>query len=196
MRRLKRLLTLAFVVLAALYLFLVLNVNVLFVPSDELEPSLSANQIVLISRETVAEPGDVVAIESHERVLLRRVFTHGPTAVSCFKGIGFENGQMKRFVQVGEIGDDGQNEGVITEQWGTHSILIKRDMKLVPVRSGVKGRVLTIPADELLVGCQNRIRCNGCGFMSVPRASIVGRVRNQDDDHVFRWLTAIVAYFR
>ncbi|MGB0647250.1 MAG: hypothetical protein ACPGQS_08765 [Bradymonadia bacterium] len=194
MRKLKRLLTLIFAVLAALYLFLVLNVNVVFVPSDELEPSFLLNQILLISPDKLARAGDVVAFEEQGRVVLRRVFARGPSSVSCFKGIGYEDGQMKHFVQAEEVGDTGRQIGVIMEQWGTDAIPIKRVMKLVPVGTGAKAPVLEVPDGELLVGCQNRVSCGGCGFRSVSRESTLGRVRDQD--HVYRWLTALVAYFR
>ena len=101
---------------------------------------------------------------------------------------------MKHFVHSKDIGDGGRSVAVVSEKWGTESIPIQRVMKLVPLRSGTKAPALNVPKGALLVGCQNRVSCGGCGFGSVPRESILGRVRDQD--HVYRWLTTVVAYFR
>ena len=35
----------------------------------------------------------------------------GPTSVSCFKGIGYEDGQMKHFVHSKDIGDGAERCG-------------------------------------------------------------------------------------
>lgn len=192
--RLRSILSLSALILSLFYVLLVLNVTIVFVQNDALEPSVMSGQFVFLSHDQSVKPGDVVALETSGSVKLRRVFAMGPTTVACAKEAGFVEGQAVPFTAEDKHWVNENSIGNVNERWGLISVRIKRNMKLVPQRLSALQDEVEVPAQSFLVGCQNRVRCGGCGFKSVTQSQVVGRMRAEG--FVYNWLDQISSLWR
>ena len=184
--RVRRILTAGVVMLCILYGFFVFNVTIVSVQTHELEPSLTPGEVIFLTRDKSVAPGDVVAVEQAGVVRLRRVFAMGPITVNCVKQSGFVDDELVQFSDDQSAWLSADTTGEVSERWGSISVPIKRKMKLVPRTLSTQSFPTVVQAGELLVGCQNRIQCGGCGFESTQIAQVIGRMRESGWLH--RWL--------
>ena len=137
------------------------------------------------------EPNHLAVNESCSFDALNR---NRPVTVQCVKATGFIDGEMIRFSTNHSDWSNANGVGEVSERWGLVSIPIRRNMKLVgqDIRNGAISTV--VPKGAFLVGCQNRVRCGGCGFRSVTQADIFGQMRQHG--LVFSWLSQADALWR
>jgi hypothetical protein len=192
--RFRNLLGVSVVALCLVYLFLVLNVTIVLVQDEALLPSVASNSFVFLEHEETTKPGDVVAIGQSDTLELRRVFALGPVTAQCVKGTGFIDGEMVRFSTSHSNWSNAEDVGEVSERWGLVSIPIRRNMKLVSQRARRGTFSTVVPDGAFLVGCQNRVRCGGCGFRSVTQAEVFGQMRQHG--LIFSWLSRAGALWR
>lgn len=192
--RLRTAVSLSAIGLCLVYLLLVFNVTIVLVQNDELEPSLAGDTFVFLSHEPLTQAGDIIAIEQSGTLELRRVFALGPVIAHCIKDTGFLGGEMVRFSISDSHWSSAEAVGEVSERWGLVSIPIRRNMKLISQGVTPQRTPTVVPEGSFLVGCQNRIRCGGCGFRSVTQAEVFGRM--SPDGLIYNWLSQAGTFWR
>lgn len=192
--RVRSILTFGLVMLSVLYGLLVLNVTIVSVQNNELEPSFSSGQVIFLTKDASIHPGDVVAVEQANGIRLRRVFAMGPITVNCTKQSGYVGNELVPFSSEDSRWLNAGATGYVSERWGQISVRIQRKMKLVSTTLSAKSLPTEVPAGSFLIGCQNRIQCSGCGFESAQREQVIGKMRESDWLH--RWLAKASGVWR
>ena len=170
---------------AVAYLFLAFKVTFISFDSDQLEPDVEYGQLLLIRHGHPPSLGGLLAFETDDGLMIQRVLSKGSGTVSCARDHAIIDGRLIEAKR--SRGSEPRDDRVTTvrERWGAAEINILKRQQLLPYPLPTNQPKLVLSAQHTLVGCQNRVACNGCGFRKVEPATIIGSA--QPLDSFFQW---------
>ena len=170
------------------YVFLAFKVTFISFDSHQLEPDVEYGQLLLIRHGHPAPPGGLLAFETEEGLMIQRILSAGPSTVSCARDHAIIDGRLIEAKR--SSAGASQEDGVVAvrERWGAVEINILKRQQLLPYPLPTSQPKLVLSAKHALVGCQNRVACNGCGFRKVEASTIVGSAEALDSLFQWDWL--------
>ena len=160
----------------ACYLFLFFRMTFVPIESAQLEPDIKRGDLLSIHHGENVRPGDLVAFETDDGLVIQRVFMIGAARVKCIAGNAVVDGRLVEYRRSSSEDLRLATALTVKERWGSLGILVIKRQQLLPYPLPIKEPDIRLGKDQLLTGCQNRIACNGCGFHRVDQAQVLGRV--------------------
>lgn len=184
----KRLVRLVLLLCFVAYVWGSLNLTLVQAPTAELRPSIRLDDQLVIRNGWLPEPGGLAAVKRGEILRIGLTFARGPLVVDCFRQQAVLNGQVLKSTDAIEL-EDGVQQINVQEQWPETTVSVRRrDLSLPMPLSNVRQEI-ELKAGELLLGCQDRIVCEGCGFEKVSQKDVLGTVFPLPQ--VAKWLFAL-----
>ena len=158
------------------YLFLLIRMTFVPMESTQLEPDVQPGDLLIIHDGEESIPGELVAFDTDDGLVVQRVFLEGPARVKCIAGNAVVDGRLVEYQRTSQ-GDLRLASAItIRERWGSIQVPIIKRQQLLPYPLPTNQPELLVEKGQLLTGCQNRISCSGCGFHRVAKSNIRGRV--------------------
>ena len=176
------------VLISVVYLFLASKVTFISFDSNQLEPDVEYGQLLLIRHGHPASLGGLLAFETEDGPMIQRILSAGSGTVSCVRDHAIIDGRLIEAKR--SKGSEAGGDAVVSvrERWGAVEINILKRQRLLPYPLPTNQPKLILSAQHTLVGCQNRVACNGCGFRKVEAATIIGSAEPLDSLFQWDWL--------
>ena len=180
------------VFLSAAYLFLAFNVTFISFDSDQLEPDIQHGQLLLIRHGHTPSLGGLIAFETTNGLMIQRSLSAGPSTVSCARDRAIVDGRLIEAKRSGRSKGRDDRVATVSERWGATEINILKRQQLLPYPLPTNQPKLVLSSQQTLVGCQNRVACNGCGFRKVESSNIIGSAEPLDSLLQWDWLSVLL----
>ena len=189
--RLKHLGLLLSALVCVVYLFLAFKVTFVSLESDQLEPDVQPGQLLLIRHGHPPSLGGLLAFETDDGLMIQRILSAGPSTVSCARDHAIVNGRLIEAKRSKASESEDDRVVTVSERWGATEINIMKRQQLLPYPLPTNQPKLLLSTQHMLVGCQNRVACNGCGFRKVEPTTIIGSVQPLDSLFQWDWLAVL-----
>ena len=183
----KRLVRLVLLLCFVAYVWGSLNLTLVEAPTVELRPSIQLADQLVIRNGWMPEPGGLAAVKRKDVLRIGLVFARGPLVVDCFRQQALLNGRVVKSTDPVEF-EDGTQQLNVQEHWPETTVSVRRRDLSLPMPFSKVRQDIELKVGDFLVGCQDRVVCEGCGFERVSQNDVLGAVFPLP--HVAKWLFA------